>query len=84
MLDITMTSQTETSSNNNHLYHMKNVLLFALLFSSYKNLTYYLPPRSQNIVPNIRAVTVVERNLTAVYGGFRQYDQCCFHKQAIH
>jgi hypothetical protein len=45
---------------------------------------YNLDPRSQNIVPNIKAIKVVKRNLTAVYGGFLQYDQCCFHKQAIH
>lgn len=27
---------------------------------------------------------VVNNSLTALYGGFRQYDQCCFHRQAIH
>jgi len=27
---------------------------------------------------------VVKKNLTAVYGGLRQYDQRCFHKQAWH
>lgn len=28
--------------------------------------TYVLPPRSQNIVPNMRAIPIVNRNLTAV------------------
>jgi hypothetical protein len=45
---------------------------------------YLLEPISQNIVPNIKAVNVVNRSLTAPYGGFRQYDKCCFHRQAIH
>jgi ABC-type arginine transport system ATPase subunit len=27
---------------------------------------------------------VVNKSLTALYGGFRQYDRCCFHRQAIH
>jgi hypothetical protein len=48
------------------------------------NLTYCLPPRSQNIVPNIMPMNVVKKNLTAVYGGLRQYDKRCFHKQAWH
>jgi len=34
--------------------------------------TYVLEPRSQNIVPNIKAMEMVKRNRTAVYGGFRQ------------
>lgn len=46
--------------------------------------TYFLKPRSQNNEPHIRARTVVKKNLTAVYCGFRQYDLCCFHKQAKH
>ena len=45
---------------------------------------YLLVPRSQNIVPNIKAMKVVKKNLTAVYGGLRQYDLRCFHKHAIH
>lgn len=53
-------------------------------YGFFKFLTYVLDPRFQNIDPNIRAMTVVKRNLTAVYGGFRQYDQCCFHKHAMH
>jgi hypothetical protein len=36
------------------------------------------------MVPNIKAMKVVKKNLTAVYGGLRQYDQRCFHKQAWH
>jgi len=36
------------------------------------------------MVPNIKAMTVVDNSLTALYGGFRQYDQCCFHRQAMH
>lgn len=45
---------------------------------------YLLVPRSQNIVPNIKAITVVKKILTAVYGGFLQYDKCCFHRHAMH
>lgn len=29
-------------------------------------------------------MTVVNKSLTALYGGFRQYDRCCFQRQAIH
>lgn len=46
-------------------------------------LTHNLNPRFQNIVPNNNAMNVVKRSLTAVYNGLRQYDQCCFHKQAM-
>lgn len=34
---------------------------------------YPLEPGCQNIVPNIRATKIVNRNMTAVYGGFLQY-----------
>lgn len=36
------------------------------------------------MVPNRRATMVVKKNLTAVYGGFLQYDKCCFHRHAMH
>ena len=39
---------------------------------------------SQNMVPNNKAMTVVKKSLTAVYGGFLQYDRCCFQRQALH
>ena len=45
---------------------------------------YLLEPISQNIVPNNRAMNVVNKSLTALYGGFRQYDRFCFQRQAIH
>lgn len=45
---------------------------------------YLLEPISQNIVPNKTAMTAVKRNLTAVYGGFLQYDKFCFQRQALH
>jgi len=45
---------------------------------------YLLVPRSQNIVPNNKAMINVKNNLTALYGGFLQYDKFCFHRQAMH
>lgn len=45
---------------------------------------YLLEPISQNIVPNNKAMIVVNKSLTALYGGFRQYDRCCFQRQAMH
>lgn len=45
---------------------------------------YIFEPRSQKIVPNIRDMKIVKLNLTAVYEVFRQYDQCCFQRQAMH
>ena len=60
----------------------RNIYLF--LNNCELNSNYLLVPRSQNIVPNIKAMKVVKKNLTAVYGGLRQYDCRCFHKHAIH
>lgn len=45
-------------------------------------LSYLLEPRFQNIVPSINDAPRVNRNLVAMYDGLRQYDKCCFHKQA--
>lgn len=44
---------------------------------------YLSEPRFQNTVPNIKAMNVVNISLTAVYFGFRQYDKCCFQRQAM-
>jgi hypothetical protein len=48
------------------------------------NLLFIFFPRFKNIVPKMRAITVVKKILVAVYDGFLQYDLCCFHRQAMH
>ncbi|CAK7325843.1 unnamed protein product [Dovyalis caffra] len=35
-------------------------------------MTYISEPRFQNIVPNTKVISVVQRNLTALYGKFLQ------------
>lgn len=45
---------------------------------------YVLEPRSQNIVPNIKAVKIVKKSLTPLYLVLRQYDLYCFHRQAVY
>lgn len=65
------------------IYEADKIQHWSLSFCAWV-VAYVLVPRSQNSVPNINAMTVVKRNLTAVYGGLRQYDKCCFHKQAWH
>ena len=67
--------------NTNSQSNWRNLHNYIILCSPV--VTYVFEPRFQNIVPNIRAMTVVKINLTAVYSGLRQYDQCCFHKQAV-
>ena len=47
-------------------------------------IAYTFFPSLQKMVPNIRAMTVVKKILVAVYDGLRQYDLCCFHRQAMH
>jgi len=47
-------------------------------------MTYTLPPRSQKMVPRRRAIMVVKKNLTVLYGGLLQYDRFIFHRQAMH
>jgi hypothetical protein len=36
------------------------------------------------MVPKSRAITVVEKNRTALYWGFLQYDRFCFQRHAKH
>ena len=61
-----------------------NLTFTILCFLFFVYYHYLFLPTPQNIVPNNRAITVVQKYLTAVYGGFLQYDILCFHRQAKH
>lgn len=71
-------------SANLRINLLQKFVRFCSIHSCIGFATHFLPPRSQNMVPNAKAMKVVNKNLTAVYGGLRQYDMRCFHRQAMH
>lgn len=46
-------------------------------------MTYVFSPLFQKISPKRVPTTMVKKSRMALYGGFLQYDQCCFQKQAL-